>query len=101
MQDSRFNSKMVRLKGAPLIGFRDKENSFQFQNGSIKRAKRTTTPYTEDLFQFQNGSIKSENPELYLGKFHPFQFQNGSIKSLYPVPALLNFSFVSIPKWFD
>ena len=55
--------------------------TFQFQNGSIKRAATLVNSPVYTKFQFQNGSIKSHFKKGNDLLFLMFQFQNGSIKS--------------------
>ena len=72
---------MVRLKGrkprAPFCSY----DSFQFQNGAIKRPQFCTVNTKSENFQFQNGAIKSLNGKIRRPMIAFFQFQNGAIKS--------------------
>ena len=101
----RFNSILVRLKGAhpvdptslPLSGFnsilvrlkgfhdhryrRHVTHVFQFHTGSIKSELSNIVHRVDILFQFHTGSIKSDSPRRKRMYLAVFQFHTGSIKS--------------------
>ena len=60
-QFPHFNSKMVRLKAAPVVVINTELRKFQFQNGTIKRTSPHLGHSKSVLFQFQNGTIKRDN----------------------------------------
>ena len=80
--DSRFNSKLVRLKVFTSSMLTGPTKPFQFQTGAIKSQTpwwRSWRPYI--LFQFQTGAIKSCWVHTALYYWGLFQFQTGAIKS--------------------
>ncbi len=75
-----FNSKMVRLKGVFGNDQVNRDLSFQFQNGTIKRIRLRLIFIRASAFQFQNGTIKSILQVNMPKRVEMFQFQNGTIK---------------------
>ena len=82
-RDTRFNSKLVRLKDHDSVAKVVKEPVFQFQTGAIKRWNcRLGGCSAKSSFQFQTGAIKRVGTDILYHQDYSFQFQTGAIKSI-------------------
>ena len=97
----RFNSTMVRLKGA--IDYDSKLCLTCFNSTMVRLKGLKAIPRLRliEEFQFHYGSIKGNDTRRSASQTIAFQFHYGSIKGHNRLISFVGSTIVSIPLWFD
>ena len=96
---SYFNSSMVRLEVITKVEYALNDR-FQFQYGTIRSI--SVTSYNAKDQYFNSSMVRLEGRQFYLlFMYNVFQFQYGTIRRHSRIAPLLEYSYISIPVWYD